>query len=230
MNRALYFYEELVQSSNDRYLLKGDMTNEQILALHNATGIPIKLISGKTEKQVIAEILNDYMAQQTENQKLRKQIQKLSETKENCDNNLQMIENNEVRREIEYLSSIFKGSFINDNKDFVAVLKYKGCFANEYFHIPLCHNALEVKCKVLEQFSRACYKTSIGNNRIDNEFHQYMRNCVNQYLRTQFTEQDFNTIYTCLGNGVHRDLTITFIEKAFNLKELESQWHSKYNK
>ena len=230
MNKPLHFYESLVQSTNDRRLLKGDMTNEQILALHNATGMPIKLISDKTEKQVIAEILNDYMAQKKENQELRKQIWKLSKTKENCNNNLQMIENNEVRREIERLSSIFKGSFINDNKDFIAVLKYRGGFANEYFHIPLCHNALEVKCKVLEQLSRACYKTSIGSDRIDNEFHQYMRNCVNQYLGTQFTEQDFNTIYTCLGNEAHRDLTIAFIESAFDLKELESQWHSKYNK
>lgn len=230
MNRPLYFYESLLQSSNVKHTLKDNMTNEQILALHNATGIPIKSISNKSEKQIIAEILNEYLAQKVKIEELYKQIQKLSETKENCNSNLQMIENNEVRREIEYLSRIFKDSFINDNEDFVAVLKYKGRFANEYFHIPLCHNALEVKCKVLEQFSRACYKTSIGHNRIDNEFHQYMRNCVNQYLRTQFTEQDFDIIYTCLGNGVHRNLTIQFIESAFNLKELESQWNTKYNK
>lgn len=138
---------------------------------------------------------------------------------------LQDIQNKEVRAEIERLSEIFEGSFINDNMEFIAVLKFRNKFANEYFIIYNCESALDVKCKVLEWFSRACFKTSIGRSRkIDDEFHKYMRDCVNEYFGIEFGlwgEREFEDIYTYLGNSINRKKTIKFIESNFDFSVLE---------
>lgn len=135
------------------------------------------------------------------------------------------IKNNEVRAEIRVLSEIFKDSFINDNMDFVAIYRFKKCFANVYFHIETCKSALEVKCKVLEYFSRACFKSSIGNKSIDNIFHKYMQNCVKEYFKIPsdaWNDYEFEQIYTYLGNSINRNKTRRFIESCFDFAVLLS--------
>lgn len=72
MNEELNFYKSLVQSSLNGCIVKSSMTNEQVLAIHNDTSIPVKKLTDKSEKQIIAEILNDYMAQKAENIELKK--------------------------------------------------------------------------------------------------------------------------------------------------------------
>lgn len=145
---------------------------------------------------------------------------------------LRDIENTEVREEIKKLKNIFKDSFINDSLEFIAVLnfypsKYKGklrkgrrFFANSYFNIINCNSAMDVKCKVLEYLSRDCYKTSIGGNYTDMLFHEYMSDCVNEYFGTCLQKEEFEYIYTYLGNGKNRVKSIKFIESSFDFNVL----------
>lgn len=130
------------------------------------------------------------------------------------------IKNKNVRVEVQKLSEIFDGSFINDHLEFIAVLNFRNCFANQYFIVYDCETAIDVKCKVLEWFSRACFKTSIGGAKVDSAFHKYMRDCVNNYFGTHFTDKDFEDIYVYLGNNINRKRTIEFIKSNFDFRVL----------
>lgn len=143
------------------------------------------------------------------------------------------IKNVEVREEIEVLSTIFEDSFINHHFEFIALLNFnphkhsskiwkkKNCFANLYFSTSSCESKLDVQCKVLEYFSRDCFKTQIDKAWINRLYHKYVLERVNQYLKTNFTEEDMEIIYTYLGNSVNREKTIRFIKSGFDLMLLK---------
>lgn len=140
------------------------------------------------------------------------------------------IENVEVRKEIEDLLVIFEDSFINDKLEFIAILYYvdDDCnkeFANLYFNIKVdCNSSLDVKCKVLEWFSRDCYKAKISNKSyVNNNYHNYVLQMVNQYLHTNFTQEDMELIYTKIGNGIRRKLCVEFINSGYNLEILKNE-------
>ena len=110
----------------------------------------------------------------------------------------------------------FSGSFLTDCGEIVVHSK-----ANEYFNVQKCADELEVKCKVLEWFSRAAYKTSPYRQvKKNNEFHDFMRNGINSFLETNFTKEDMAKIYQELGNQVNRDLTIKFINSGYDMNVL----------
>ncbi len=157
--------------------------------------------------------------------------------------NYEEIKNEEVRKEIIELSSIFEDSFINDSLEFIALLNfhpqkhcdsYNGCdfitgeklpkrsyFANLYFIIDNCKSKLDVQCKVIEWFSRDCFKTEIGREFVNSKYHQYVLDRVNQYLKTNFNEEDMEIIYTYLGNGINHEKTKMFIQSGFDIGVLE---------
>ena len=114
------------------------------------------------------------------------------------------------------LMRCFSGSFLTDCGEIVVHSK-----ANEYFNIQKCADELEVKCKVLEWFSRAAYKTApYTQAKKNNEFHDFMRNGINSFLETNFTKEDMAKIYQELGNQVNRDLTIKFINSGYDMSVL----------
>lgn len=120
---------------------------------------------------------------------------------------------------IQRLMNCFPNSFINQCGEFVAHLK-----ANEYFILKNCESELDVKCKVLEWFSRGAYKTEPYSTKQRNaEFHKFMRDGINQFLGTQFTENDMELIYTYLGNACNHELTIKFIDNGFDLDILRKK-------
>lgn len=115
------------------------------------------------------------------------------------------------------LFNSFPNSFINDNGEFIAHLK-----ANEYFNFENCETELDVKCKVLEWFSRGAYKTEpFASNRKNEEFHEFMLNGINEFLGTDFTENDMEIIYTYLGNACNHQKTIKFIESGYDMLVLK---------
>lgn len=117
---------------------------------------------------------------------------------------------------VERLMACFPNSFINGNLEFIAHRK-----ANEYFGLKNCMSEMDIKCKVLEWFSRGCYKTEPYITKASNEkFHKFMLNGVNEYLGTNFTEDDMETIYTYLGNCCDHQKTIRFIESGYNMNIL----------
>lgn len=120
------------------------------------------------------------------------------------------------------LMKCFPNSFINYLGEFIAHR-----YANEYFNLENCESELDVKCKVLECFSRGAHKTdpyrTARNNR---EFHRFMLNGINAFLQTEFTEDDMDIIYTYLGNSCNHPKTVKFIESGYDMKIFEKERES----
>lgn len=109
------------------------------------------------------------------------------------------------------LCNCFAKSFISGAGEFIAHER-----ANEYFILHNCETELDVKCKVLEWFSRGAYKTEPYRSKKKNdEFHAFMLNGINQFLGTEFTEDDMEQIYTYLGNACNHEKTVAFIESGY---------------
>lgn len=114
------------------------------------------------------------------------------------------------------LMAAFPNSFINHNEEFIAHLD-----ANEYFCLGNCETELDVKCKVLEQLSRGAHKTCPFNSNLKNErFHNFMLDGINDFLDTEFTEEDIALVYDRLGNCVNHDLTIIFVKSGYDMTYL----------
>ena len=110
---------------------------------------------------------------------------------------------------IDRLTRAFPNGFINGQGEFVAHR------TGEYFMLRNCETELDIKCKVLEWFSRAAFKSEPYRSKAKNdEFHAFMLNGINQFLGTRFTEDDMEYIYTYLGNAIKHDKTVEFITEA----------------
>ena len=117
---------------------------------------------------------------------------------------------------IQKLMNCFQRSVINQRGEFIAHDK-----ANEYFILHNCETELDVKCKVLEWFSRGAYKTEpFARESKNREFHEFMLNGINDFLGTDFTENDMEIIYTYLGNACNHPKTIRFIKSGYDMSIL----------
>lgn len=112
----------------------------------------------------------------------------------------------------------FPGSYINGLGEFIA-----SDLGNEYFNIMKCHDELEIKCKVIEWFSRAAFKDAPSTPRKNKQLHEFMLTGINAYLGTSFTEEDMEKIYCPIGNECNRGLCIKFIESGYDMRLLESE-------
>ena len=120
------------------------------------------------------------------------------------------------------LMECFPNSFINHLGEFIAHR-----YANEYFILNNCESELDVKCKVLEWFSRSAYKTEpYRTERNNREFHRFMLNGINAFLQTEFTEDDMEIIYTYLGNSCNHPKTVKFIESGYDMNIFERDGES----
>lgn len=118
--------------------------------------------------------------------------------------------------EAKKLMKCFPGSFINSSGEFIAHR-----ISNSYFNLDICKTELEVKCRMLEWLSRGACKTTPFRLKSNNEeFHRYMRECINTYLGTEFTHEDMELIYEQLGNCLNRPITLEFIKSGYNLEVL----------
>lgn len=117
------------------------------------------------------------------------------------------------------LMRAFPNSFINHNIEFIAHL-----YSNTYFSLVDCETEVDVKCKVLEWFSRAAYKAQpYQTTKSNKKFHSFMLNGINEFLHTEFTEDDIALIYQMLGNRVRHDLTVAFVESGYDMAILQKQ-------
>lgn len=111
------------------------------------------------------------------------------------------------------LMNCFPNSFINGSGEFVA-----HAYSNQYFIFENCKTELDVKCKVIEWFSRAAHKTAPYKSNYKNEqLHEFMLNGINKFLGTNFTQIDMDDIYTYLGNAIKHQKTIEFIEGGYDM-------------
>lgn len=117
------------------------------------------------------------------------------------------------------LAHAFPKSFINCGLEFIAHIE-----ANEYFRLEDCETELDVKCKVLEWLSRGAHKTCPFNSNLKNErFHNFMLNGINDFLGTDFTEEDIELIYDRLGNRVNHALTVEFVNSGYDMSLLKGE-------
>lgn len=117
------------------------------------------------------------------------------------------------------LYEAFPDSYINRNGEFIAHEE-----ANEYFNLKACETELDVKCKVLEWLSRAAYKTEpYYSDYANRRFHNFMRDGINEFLGTKFTEDNMETIYTYLGNCCNHPLTVAFVESGYDMAILKER-------
>lgn len=115
------------------------------------------------------------------------------------------------------LARAFPSSFINTALEFIAHKE-----ANEYFRLEDCNNEFDVKCKVLEWLSRGSYKTCPFHTNLKNErFHKFMINGINDFLGSDFTEDDIAIIYQKLGNRVRHSLTEEFVNSGYDMTVLK---------
>lgn len=117
------------------------------------------------------------------------------------------------------LMHCFPRSFINQNGEFIAHAE-----TNQYIILYNCKTELDVKCKVIEWFSRAACKTwPFDSPRRNKKFQQFMLNGVNEFLGTSFTAEEMEQIYTYLGNACNHEKTVRFIESGYDMRMLEDR-------
>lgn len=51
--------------------------------------------------------------------------------------------------------------------------------------------------------------------------HQYHLNGINKFLGTDFTREDMKMIYVNLGNAVHHQKTLEFIDSGYDMELLK---------
>lgn len=117
---------------------------------------------------------------------------------------------------VDSLLHAFPNSFINERGEFIAHER-----TNQYIILNDCETPQEIECKVLEWFSRPAYKTEPYSQEWRNKkFHEFMRNGINTFLDTSFSEEEMCTIYTKLGNRINHQKTIKFIESDYDFNIL----------
>lgn len=122
----------------------------------------------------------------------------------------------DMREAKEALICAFPGSFINDNNEFIAHLK-----SNIYFRLEDCEYPDDIDCKVLEWLSRAASKGIPYNQEWRNrEYRKFVLDGINEYMDTNFTEEEMTEIYIYLGNACNHKKTKRFIESGYNLEVL----------
>ena len=117
------------------------------------------------------------------------------------------------------LMNCFPGSFINHNGEFIAHLK-----SNTYLCLADCESEQDIMCKILEWLSRAASKGEpYRSNKANRRFQQFMQDGINQYLGTTFSHDDFDEIYTYIGNCCNYQKTLCFLESGFDMALLPTR-------
>lgn len=114
---------------------------------------------------------------------------------------------------IKRLLKAFPGSFINDNLEFIAEK-----LTNQYLCLEKCESEFEIKCKMLEWFSRAAFKTQYyRSERSNDRLHRFMLDGINTFLNAAFSEADMEVIYEKLGNCIDHELTESFVKNGYDM-------------
>ena len=119
------------------------------------------------------------------------------------------------------LLNAFPDAIINHNMEFVVDPTIR---VNSYFCLDGCETRTDVKAKVLEWLSReASYSEHYRQARRNDMVHQYHLNGINKFLGTDFTREDMKMIYVKLGNAVHHQKTLEFIQGGYDMDLLKDQ-------
>lgn len=107
------------------------------------------------------------------------------------------------------LRNAFPQAFISMNMDLIV---YPA--RNISFMIEDVESEADLIAKILEWLSREASKSL---SRVSQEYHL---NGINQFLGTDFSQEDMIEIYTYLGNEINHGKTMRFIDSGYDLKVL----------
>lgn len=125
--------------------------------------------------------------------------------------------NENIKEYVKDLLELFPNSFINEEQEFIAEPR-----TNLYFLLSNCNSLLDIKCKILEWFSRDAFKSRPFRSDLQNkEYQDNIREKINEFLGTDFTREEMTDIYSKLGNNINRKLCIEFIESGYNMELLD---------
>lgn len=115
--------------------------------------------------------------------------------------------------EIFNVMKCFPDSFINPFGEIIISVK-----GNVYFTATDCKTKEDVICKLLEWCSRPMAKGEpYASEKRNNEWRESLIYKLNNYLGTNFTQNDMYWVYDRLGNRVNHELTVKFIESGYDL-------------
>ena len=115
------------------------------------------------------------------------------------------------------LERAFPNGFVNMQGEFIANKR-----TNLYFNLFNCDNEFDVKCKMLEWFSRDAFKAMPYRSEYHNQkYHEWVLKGINVFFDKLFTEQDIEDIYCKLGNCINRELTVKFIKSGYDMALLQ---------
>ena len=127
--------------------------------------------------------------------------------------------NDSIRDLLIKIMAAFKESFVKCNNDgFEIILDSK---SNFFFSLENIDSDCELIRRLISSVSR-CYKTEPYEKEWRNRKYQTeLMTSFNGFLGTNFTEDDFEYIYTYLGNGSNKPIAIKFIESGYDLNVLK---------
>jgi len=119
----------------------------------------------------------------------------------------------------------FNGSYINQCGELI--ISDRG---NVYFTARNCNSKEDVICKLLEWCSRPIAKgVPYATNKKNIEWRNSLLCGYNNYLGTNFTQEDMYWIYDKLGNAVNHELTLEFIHSNYDLSLVRPQESEGFN-
>ena len=128
--------------------------------------------------------------------------------------------NDEIKDFLTSIMSAFPHSFIKYyvNGGFEITLDQQNVL---WFSLGEIESDIELKRRFISAVSR-CYKTEpYRNSKRNIEWQQKHMVAFNKVLGTNFTEDDFEYIYTYLGNGCNKPIAIKFIESGYDIDVLK---------
>ena len=116
---------------------------------------------------------------------------------------------NNIRKELDNLMGNFRGCFINTRFELILVPRH-----NIYFMLEDVESVEDLNRKILAWVSRAATKG------VPIQTQKKIRKGLNEYFGIQFSEDDWDQIYTRLGNGCNENLCREFVRNGYDLNIL----------
>ena len=124
--------------------------------------------------------------------------------------------NTELMNELKELLGLFPRSYINANMEVILIPK-----TNTYFSLEGVESRRDIIAKLLMWCSRTIVKGQPFKSEKRNYlFKEIIKEDLNYYLGTLFSDEDMTLIYQRLGNGINPELTYRFIDSGFDMEEL----------
>ena len=132
----------------------------------------------------------------------------------------------EIQTSVKELSELFPKSFINNCGELILVPK-----TNLYFRVKDLQSVHDLRCKIVAWCSRdACKSEPFYHTKRNEEYQRFVRDNINTFLGTTFSQEEWLLIYTYLGNGCHEDLCKAFVGSDYDLNLIKAYEEGRYGK